>query len=270
MAHDILKQFSVTRLYADEQSKTWRDETAKVAIESPLTIDVEGVNSYTTLCSPGDKRAMVMGFLFSEGIIRTMDDVVVLAECMDDPEVVRVKLSKTQAETAHASGRSSTIVSACGLCGSTDIHEKIAALPRVGDTLRIDAVRMQQVMDMLQAKQVAHKESGGTHAILLFDSAGKTLSFAEDIGRHNALDKAIGKCLLAGVSLKGCGAVLSGRVSFEMTSKCAMAGIEVILAVSAPTSLALTAATACGITVCAFVRNHGATLYTHPHRITRP
>jgi FdhD protein len=149
------------------------------------------------------------------------------------------------------------------------MQEKIASLPRVGDTLRIDAARMQQVMDLLQAKQTVHKESGGTHAILLFDPAWKMLSFAEDIGRHNALDKAIGKCVLAGVSLKGCGAVLSGRVSFEMTSKCGMAGIEVILAVSAPTSLALTAASQCGITVCAFVRNHGATLYTHPHRISR-
>lgn len=265
MAHDILKQFSVTRLYADEQSKTWRDETANVAIETPLTIDVEGVNSYTTLCSPGDKRAMVAGFLFTEGIIQSRDDIAVLAECMDDPEVVRVKLTKQP----EAPGRSTTIVSACGLCGSTDIHEKIASLPQVGDTLRIDAARMQQVMDLLQTKQVAHKKSGGTHAILLFDPKGEMLSFAEDIGRHNALDKAIGKCVLVGVSLKGCGAVLSGRVSFEMTSKCAMAGIEVILAVSAPTSLALTAATACGITVCAFVRNHGATLYTHPHRISR-
>jgi FdhD protein len=268
MTNDMLKQFPVTRLYPEGQTKQWREEQANVAVEAPLTIDVEGANSYTTLCSPGDKRAMVVGFLFTEGIIRSMDDIACLAECVDDPEVVRVKLSDTSIKNATAPNRTTTIVSACGLCGSNDIQEKIESLPRVGDSLRIDAAGMQRSMDLLQSKQTVHKATGGTHAILLLDPQGEMLSFAEDIGRHNALDKAIGTCLLLGASLKGCGAVLSGRVSFEMVAKCSMAGIELILAVSAPTSLALTAAAQSNITVCAFVRNGGATLYTHPHRIT--
>jgi FdhD protein len=95
------------------------------------------------------------------------------------------------------------------------------------------------------------------------------VSFAEDIGRHNAPDKAIGKILLAGKTATGCGVVLSGRVSFEMVSKCSLAGIEVILAVSAPTSLAIDASSVRGITLCAFVRGGGATIFTHPERIDR-
>jgi FdhD protein len=125
-------------------------------------------------------------------------------------------------------------------------------------------------MTALHEQQALYKSTGGTHAVLLFDGAGAAVAFAEDIGRHNALDKAVGKLLLAGRTAAGCGAVLSGRVSFEMIAKCATAGVELVLAVSAPTSLALEAAQRCGITLCAFVRDGGATVYTHPERIRRP
>ena len=124
-------------------------------------------------------------------------------------------------------------------------------------------------MTLLNDKQDVFKKTRGTHAILIFDDKGDAVSFAEDIGRHNALDKAIGKILLAGKTAKGSGAVLSGRVSFEMVSKCSLAGIEIILAVSAPTSLALDAALHCGITLCASVRDGSASIFTHPERINR-
>jgi len=263
----MLKKFSVKRLHADAQDGEWRDEFAEVAVEAPLTIDIEGLNSYTTLCSPGDKRSMVVGFLFTEGIIQHVDDIAVLAECMDDPDIIRVKLNKTAQDHANVSRRNMMIVSSCGLCGTVDIHKKIAALPPVDNTLRVDTNIMNRMMNLLYSKQMVHKKTGGTHAILIFDAKGNMLSFAEDIGRHNALDKAIGQGLLTGSAIKGSGAVFSGRVSFDMVAKCSRAGIEVVLAVSAPTSLALHAASLCGITICAFVRNGGATLYTHPERV---
>ncbi len=261
------KKFSVKRFHADGQDGGWRDEFAEVAVEAPLTIDIEGLNSYTTLCSPGDKRSMVVGFLFTEGIIQHVDDIAVLAECADNPDIIRVRLSKTAQDNASISRRNMMIVSSCGLCGTVDIHKKIAALPPVDNTLRVDTNIMNRMMDLLYSKQTVHKQTGGTHAILIFDAKGNMLSFAEDIGRHNALDKAIGQGLLTGSAIKGSGAVFSGRVSFDMVAKCSRAGIEVVLAVSAPTSLALNTASACGITICAFVRNGGATLYTHPERI---
>ena len=271
MTTSSFKQFSVTRLPTSGPDDNWIEETLGVAVEAPLTIDIEGVDSYTTLCSPQDKRAMAVGFMFTEGIIQGIGDIDFLAECMDFPDIMRVRLSNQAQKNADASssGRNLMIASSCGMCGSTDIQEKISALPAVGDTLRIDTETMHRAMALLNDTQDLFKKTRGTHAILIFNGAGHAVSFAEDIGRHNALDKAIGKSLLEGKMIRGCGAVLSGRVSFEMLSKCSRAGIEVILAVSAPTSLALDAATHCGITICAFVRNGGATIFTHPERINR-
>ena len=247
----------------------WIEEATGVAVEAPLTIDIEGVDSYTILCSPDDRRAMAVGFMFSEGIIQGIGDIAFLADCIDFPEVMRVRLCNPPQRNADAPGRNLLIVSSCGMCGSTDMQEKITTLHMAGNMLHINTEIMNRAMTLLTDKQNVFKKTRGTHAILIFDGRGEVVSFAEDIGRHNALDKAIGKILLAGKTAKGCGAVLSGRVSFEMVSKCSQAGIEVILAVSAPTSLALDAALHCGITVCAFVRDGGATIFTHPERINR-
>jgi FdhD protein len=111
--------------------------------------------------------------------------------------------------------------------------------------------------------------TGGAHAAGISDSSGKISAFAEDIGRHNALDKAIGKCLLGGLPMKSCAVALSGRVSLEMVTKSARAGIELIAAVSAPTSLAIEAAERWNITLCGFVRSDKLNVYTHSKRITQ-
>ncbi len=263
------KQFTVIRLRASGPGGKWIEEAADVAVEAPLTIDIEGVDSYTILCSPDDRRAMAVGFMFSEGIIHGIGDIALLSDCIDFPETMRVRLSNPPQKNADTPGRNLLVVSSCGMCGSTDMQEKIATLPMVGNTLRINTELINRAMTLLTDKQDVFKKTRGTHAILIFNGRGEAVSFAADIGRHNALDKAIGKILLAGKTAKGYGAVLSGRVSFEMVSKCSLAGIEVILAVSAPTSLALDAALHCGITLCASVRNGGATIYTHPERINR-
>ncbi len=263
------KQCPVLRLPASGPDNEWIEENTVVAVEAPLTIDIEGVDSYTILCSPGDRRAMAVGFLFSEGIIQGIGDIASVVDCIDSPEMMRVRLSKPPQKNADKPGRNLLVTSSCGMCGSTDMQEKIATLPTAGNMLHINTEIMNRAMTLLTDKQDVFKKTRGTHAILIFDGKGEAVSFAEDIGRHNALDKAIGKILLAGKTAKGCGAVLSGRVSFEMVSKCSQAGIEVILAVSAPTSLAIDAASLCGITLCASVRDGGATIFTHPERINR-
>jgi len=269
MTTSSLKQFTVMRLPASSSDDKWIEEAASVAVEAPLTIDIEGIDSYTILCSPGDRRAMAVGFMFSEGIIQGIGDIALLSDCIDFPEMMRVRLSNPPQKNADTPGRNLLVVSSCGMCGSTDMQERIAALPPVGNTLHINSDLINQAMALLNDKQDVFKKTRGTHAILIVDGKGEAVSFAEDIGRHNALDKAIGKILLTGKTAKGCGAVLSGRVSFEMVSKCSLAGIEIILAVSAPTSLAIEAALHCGITLCASVRNGGATIFTHPERIHR-
>ena len=269
MITSSLKQFPVIRLSASSPDNERIEETADVAVEAPLTIDIEGIDSYTILCSPDDRRAMAVGFMFSEGIIQEIGDIALLADCLDSPEMMRVRLKNPPQKNTATPGRNLLVVSSCGMCGSTDMQEKIAALPRVGNTLRIGTETINHAMALLNDKQGVFKKTRGTHAILIFDKKGDPVSFAEDIGRHNALDKAIGKILLAGKTTEGSGAVLSGRVSFEMVSKCSLAGIEIILAVSAPTSLALDAALHCGITLCASIRDGNVSIFTHPERINR-
>jgi FdhD protein len=255
------------RVSTDDAETPSTEETVGVVLEAPLTIDVAGVGSYTIMCTPGDRRALALGFLFTDGIIDGMADVASIRPCRSDPGVVRVFLEGKPA-TAGEQGRSLLIVSSCGACGTEDLEERLDALPVVGDTLTIDSRLLRSVSDALCANQPLFDACGGTHAAAIFDGDGKILSCAEDAGRHSALDKAIGKCMLLGVPVAGCGVMLSGRSSMEMVGKCSRAGIEIIAAVSAPTSLALRVAERCGITLCSFVRETRATVFTHPERVT--
>jgi FdhD protein len=242
------------------------DEVVEVVREAALTVDVEGVESYTLMCTPTDTEELAAGFLLSEGIIEGMDEVRSLRPCKDDPLVIRVRLAGGVPGIGEP-GRNLMIVSSCGLCGSQDLEEKLRGLPRVGDTLRVGGALLRAAVARLPQGQVLFSASGGTHAAAIFDDRGDLLWVAEDVGRHNALDKAVGRCLRSGRRTAGCGVVLSGRVSVEMVGKCARAGLELISAVSAPTSLAIAVAERCGITLCAFVRETRATLFTHPHRV---
>lgn len=242
------------------------DENVGVVLESPVTIDVENVGSFTLLCTPDDKRALAVGFMRSEGIIEGLDDIADLRECRTDSSIMRVKLTG-RAPLVEDPDRSLLITSSCGACGSEDLEARIKALPRVGDSLRIESRLLRAVRDALRRSQALFAACGGTHAAGIFTDSAKIISCAEDAGRHNALDKAIGKCLLTGQPSAGRGAALSGRVSLEMVSKCARAGIELITAISAPTSLAIEVADRCNITLCAFVRETRATVFTHPGRV---
>jgi FdhD protein len=255
------------RISTSDSGQTPVEEQVCVVREAPVRIDVEGVETYTILCTPADKRAMALGFLYSEGVVDSLEEVQVLKRCDDDPDTIRVRLAG-DVPRIDDKGRNLLIVSSCGACGAEDLKKRIDSLPRVGDTLRVENRDLSAVNAALRKRQRLFDACGGTHAAALFDAAGKIVAIAEDTGRHNALDKAVGKCLLAGVPTAGLGAALSGRVSMEMVAKCVRAGIELITAVSAPTSLAVEVADGCHVTLCAFVRESRATVFTHPHRVS--
>jgi FdhD protein len=257
------------RISTSDSTEPPVEEQVCVVREAPVQIDVEGVETYTVLCTPADKRAMALGFLYSEGVIDSMAEVSVLKQCDDDPNTIRVRLTGEIPRIADE-GRNLLIVSSCGACGSEGLEERIKALPVVGNTLKIESRLLRSVNDALSQRQSLFEACGGTHAAAVFDESGTIVASAEDTGRHNALDKAVGKCLLAGDPTAGRGAALSGRVSMEMVGKCARAGIELITAISAPTSLAVEIADRCNITLCAFVRETRATVLTHPERIAAP
>jgi FdhD protein len=209
--------------------------------------------------------ALALGFARSEGLIGSLDDIRALAFCPDDPSVIRVQLRDPA--RAQPNRRNVVVNSSCGICGPREIlQDNALGLASVPRTLELTRDRFPAMMTAMRRAQQVFEETGGSHAAALFDSAG-IIAVAEDLGRHNALDKAIGRVLIERGDVAGCGALLSSRLSLEMVLKAVRAGLEILLAVSAPTSLAVQVAETFGVTLCGFVRDDRATVYTHPQRI---
>lgn len=216
--------------------------------------------------TPSTALELAAGFAFSEGLFDRMDELVSLSRCPQTPDVVRVVLAEAARRRAHPALR--TVNSSCGVCGADRLPEAGAAQERLGArTPMLSLPALHGLAQAMQDRQHLWRRTGAAHAALLFDAQGEVLAFAEDLGRHNALDKAIGRCLLAGRSPVGGGVILSSRCSYEMLAKAARAGLGVVAAVSAPSALAVRMAHEHGITLCGFVRDAQATIYTHPGRI---
>lgn len=264
------------------------ETTCHVIEEDALTIEIEDIGSYTlmwtptepgsgaagytrsdgVLGEPGDaeRLALAAGFAFTEGIIESLADVRSMAVCADAPGVVRMTLENPACVVTRR--RNVLLTSGCGVCGSREIIENnVFGLSPVPDRMRFGATRLAPLMVAMHERQQVFSRTGGAHAAAIFDQSGRIRAVAEDLGRHNALDKVIGRVLLEGSGFERCGVLLSSRLSLEMVTKAIRAGFELIAAVGAPTSLAIDVARQFGITLCGFVRNERATLYTHPHRI---
>lgn len=241
-------------------------EDCRVVVEQPITVAIEGAGDYTLMCTPSDPVALAVGFAFTEGLISKLGDIQLLHRCEDDANTIRMRLFETRLHGA-AQARNLIIASSCGMCGLERIDDILDNLGVCPQSLRVSLSRMLAVHEKMRSLQTLFSETGGTHAAAIFTSEGEIAAFAEDIGRHNALDKAIGKCLLSETPTAGCGLAFSGRASFEIVVKAAKAGIEIIAAVSAPSSLAVQAADRCEITLCGFVRGDRATVYTHESRV---
>ncbi len=263
---DSLRLVNANRLSMKDATGEPVTQEICVIEERPVTIDVEGVEDYTILCTPSDRDALAVGFLYSEGVVDSMADIRTLKQCEDDPYTIRVRLARKTPPIGEP-GRNLLIVSSCGACGSEGLRKRIEALPRVGDGMKARPGELGSVLSDLRKRQSLFEACGGAHAAAVFEAGGRIVSFAEDVGRHNALDKALGKCLMAGLRTAGLGVAVTSRLSLEMVSKCARAGIELMAAVSAPTSMAIEVAENRNITLCAFVRENRATVFTHPERI---
>jgi FdhD protein len=233
-----------------------------VLLESPLHVEVDG-SAYTLLRTPGADRELVVGFLFTEGLISAPEDILLLAECPDRPDVIMVRTGNAGKKPL----RTLTITSSCGLCGMEDIAAMVAALGRVNGGFRLSVEALCRLPEQTRAMQPLFDATGGAHAAALFDSAGSVACVLEDVGRHNALDQLIGHALLRTVALADKGVFLSGRTSLEMVAKAARARIPLVVAVGAPTSAAVEAADRIGLTLCGFVREERASVYTHAWRI---
>ena len=248
------------------------EEPLEIRAESP-TQQVQPIA--VTMRTPGHDFELAVGFLFTEGIIKQSDDVRTVRYCQlpDSAEqqfnVVTVSLTS---QFDEALSRRGMVTSAsCGICGTTSIEQLSQMTSRVDLSTGpvMTAQMLTSLPDIIRKAQPTFDRTGGLHAAGLVDASGEAYCVREDIGRHNAVDKVIGKAVLEGkVPISNHALVVSGRLSFEIIQKAAMAGIAFIAAVGAPSSLSVETAEDLGITIVGFVRDGTANIYTHAHRIT--
>lgn len=242
-----------------------------------MEIRVDGTSLSVTMRTPGDDFDLAIGYLLTEGVIAEAGDVLHAMHCLDEDEngsptynVVDITLAPDAKVDTSRTKRSSYTSSACGVCGKTSI-DAITAQSRhavAQDPLRVSPETVAGLPGALRERQRVFDRTGGLHAAGLFTADGELLAVREDVGRHNAVDKVIGWAGREGrLPLTGHLLAVSGRASFELTQKAVMAGIPALVAVSAPSSLAVELAADAGLTLVAFVRPPRMTVYTGGHRL---
>ena len=262
---DTMQQFDVLRV-GGNSATTAADQVAR---EAALEVRLNGEPFSVIMRTPGADRDLAMGFLFTEGIIRTAADVQ--AVTAPAPDVIDVALSPSLAASVPAlvgTRRHVTLNSSCGMCGRRSLESldlQAAPLPIVW---HVAAAVVAELPQALRDAQQVFAETGGLHAAALFGQDGRIEASAEDVGRHNAVDKLIGRMLTAGrLPLSDMLLFVSGRSSFEIVQKAWQAGLPLVAAVSAPSSLAVSLARQSGITLIGFVRDGRFNIYAHQARV---
>ncbi len=251
-----------------------------VAVEEPLAIRVRAGDRVATvgvtMRTPGDDHELAVGWLLAEGVLRSRRDVADVSWCVRDDatptqnfNAVTVQLTAHVLPDLSSLDRHGLVSSACGVCGRATLDAlEAAGLRRVEDDLRVGLDVLTSLPARLRAGQPTFDETGGLHAAGRADAAGALLDVREDVGRHNAVDKLLGAALLDGdLPWSDQMLVLSGRASYELLQKAAVAAVPIVAAVGAPSSLAVQVADTFGITLVGFLRDERANVYTHPDRI---
>jgi FdhD protein len=255
-----------------------------VATEEPLSLTLgystplgrEQRELAVTMRTPGNDFELAFGFLFTEGIIASPADVHSIRHCQGseargrEGNLLKVELSENVSLSPHIFQRQSFISSSCGICGKASIEAVRAhvRVPSGPDTLRFDSGLLGSLPAAVSAQQRVFGVTGGLHAAALFDTSGGLLALREDVGRHNAVDKLFGYTLLQEwIPLRERILFLSGRASFELIQKAALAGVSAVCSVGAPSSLAVQCAQEFGITLAGFLRENRFNLYSGGHRL---
>lgn len=244
----------------------------KVAVEEPLEIRLQGEPFQVLMRLPGWEKELALGFLHTEGIVRDLGEVITMHFCgsatdpLLPPNVVDVQL--TEAANQRRGRRHLEVAhSSCGLCAKEAVSEICGKTPPVDSDLMVGPATLLDLLVRMHREQTVFQETGGTHGVALAAPDGSWFLLAEDVGRHNAMDKVIGRALFQRRDLSRLVALLSGRISFEMALKAIRAGIPILAAVSAPTSMALNLAQELNLTLVGFARNQRLNIYSHPQRL---
>lgn len=255
-----------------------------LAAEEPLGIRIGGQAVSLTMRTPGDDLDLAAGFLVSEGFVASAADIVSIRICdgvqcghdhVDDAEIGNIAdvMLRPDLAVRPELRRNFLTTSACGVCGKASIDELYVTgqFNLLADHVTVDAALLASLPDALRAAQRVFESTGGLHAAGVFASTGELLAIREDVGRHNAVDKVVGWALRSGrLPLAGCILLVSGRASFELVQKAVLAGIPVLAAVSAPSSLAAELAAASGLTLVGFLRGSSMNVYAGGERIVPP
>jgi FdhD protein len=262
----------------------WQDDqpqprTEQLTVEEPLEVRIADQSLAVIMRTPGHDYELARGFLFSEGVIQAGEDIHSIENALDADglplvNVVNVTLHNSDATNSLCKQpitfeRHFAVSASCGLCGKNSIADLMMTTPALEpDMLHISPTILYSLANRLRAQQAVFSYTGGLHAAGLFSASGDLLLLREDIGRHNAVDKLIGYSLRH--NLYPCRELIlmvSGRTSFEIIQKALLARIPCIVAISAPSSLAVELADRGGITLVGFMRDHSMNVYTHPARI---
>ena len=283
MVNSSIKKVSVVKVNDSEIA----DTSDALAMEEPLEIRLEYgpagerkiKNVSVTMRTPGNDAELAAGFLFTEGIVKNKEDIANIEPnfiaCAENKEnVIQVSLSEGVMPALQNTERNFYTTSSCGVCGKGSINaiRTVSAFSQTGDNSNsINSDLLHQLPQILRQHQAVFADTGGLHSSALFNIEGELLLVREDVGRHNALDKLIGAAINKNwLPLNKGILLLSGRASFELVQKAAMAGINIIAAVGAPSSLAVELAGEFNITLVGFLRNRRFNIYTAAHRIVLP
>ena len=249
----------------------------KLAVEEPLEISIKSKTGdpkriAVVMRTPMMDNFLAVGFLFSEGYISSGSDVVGF-EGTDEKGIAKsnsltVVLANNISSFDSKEMRNFFVNSSCGICGKSNISEIYSRVGKVQrSNVRVKSRVLLELPKVMRIYQHVFQETGGIHAAALFNSSGDLIIIAEDIGRHNAVDKIAGFALMNMINCYDLVLQVSGRAGFEIIQKAAVSGIPVVSSVSAPTSLAVEASESMGITLVCFVRNDRFTVYSHPERV---
>lgn len=249
-------------------------DTDRLAVEEPVEIRLGDLALAITMRTPGHDADLAAGFCVTEGLVRIADDLARVEPCeLDDyGNVVIVTLSEAaandRADAIDRAQRQTFLSSSCGVCGKESIDRIAQNIPPIDDDSAVSTSLIASLPDKMRAAQATFDQTGGLHAAALFDCDGELLVLREDVGRHNAVDKVIGRMALLGrLPLDRTILMVSGRSSFEIMQKAAMARIPIVCAVSAPSSLAVDFAQKTDQTLIGFLRGQRMNIYTHGRRI---
>ncbi|MGA3352358.1 MAG: formate dehydrogenase accessory sulfurtransferase FdhD [Acidimicrobiales bacterium] len=258
----------------EARSSTLRPD--RVATEEPMAIQVRGrhqepVSVAVTMRTPGNDFELAAGFLVSEGLLHERHELAGIRYCDVAPDMQHynvVTVDLTVPFTTEFAERHFFASSSCGICGKATLDQVEVSCPVIVPGPVVARSVIVSLPDALRGAQRIFEQTGGLHAAALFDAQGHLIESREDVGRHNAVDKIIGHAFLSGgTPLRDRVLLVSGRVSFEIVQKAAVAGIPITCAVSAPSSLAVEAGERLGMTVIGFLRGEKFNLYSHPERV---